>query len=64
MKQSIPDSIRPAPRHCLALILAAILFLLPFSQDIAGDAAEDRIDDCTTIVIIVDGMMKSLSGAT
>jgi hypothetical protein len=46
------------------LILAAILFLLPFSQDIAGDAAVDRIDDCTTIVIIVDGMMKSRSGAT
>lgn len=76
MKRLSPHVIRPALWHSRASMLAAfvVLFLLSFGGSIEartarcvlakGDAANSRSDDCTTIVMIVDGMMKSRSGAT
>jgi hypothetical protein len=65
---------RRASEHRPAHILTAILFLLPFNGAVEGQTshrclpqesvAERQSDDCTTIVMIVDGMMKSRSGAT
>ena len=70
----MPPWIRWVSRYPLVPILLVILLLPALTVTIAGGASwcvlkgessgDRRSDDCTTIVLIVDGMMKSRSGAT
>ena len=73
-RRSMPHWIRWVSRYPLVPILVVIFMLSALTVTIAGGASwcvlkgessdDRRSDDCTTIVLIVDGMMKSRSGAT
>ena len=73
-RRSMPPWIRWVSRYPLVPILVVILLLPALTATVAGGASwcvlqgenpdTRRSDDCTTIVLIVDGMMKSRSGAT
>ena len=73
-RRPMPPGIRWVSRYALLPILVVMLLLPALAGTVAagascrilkGESSDDRrSDDCTTIILIVDGMMKSRSGAT